>query len=287
MTPVRRRRSTLGTMVCVAAALGALADAQERTPQVASFRAAANAVVLDVTVVDDRNRPLRGLTARDFTILENGNERPIVAFDAVDVSSRRPAGLPASDVVTRGWSPVASSLSSWTMRVVRREMGRARKRAARAVVDRMGPLDRAAIILRRMRSNQDSRWIGPGCGRRSRASGRARTWERTADRRLRSAPNNFTHFDHGVHAYASFSRRSGRSWRARRRVGRSQVHCAHRRGTAIEIRSARRRRRQRRRGSRLRSRRWTLPDRAGRRPAAPADSETIRAASRSFVGSTP
>jgi len=38
-------------------------------------------------VLDKDRRPVRGLTAADFTILENGKPRPIVAFSAVELPS--------------------------------------------------------------------------------------------------------------------------------------------------------------------------------------------------------
>ena len=42
-------------------------------------------VRLDVSVLDKDRRPVRNLTAADFTVLEEGEPRPIVAFSAVDV----------------------------------------------------------------------------------------------------------------------------------------------------------------------------------------------------------
>lgn len=42
-------------------------------------------VRLDVSVLDKNRRPVRNLTAADFTVLEEGEPRPIVAFSAVDV----------------------------------------------------------------------------------------------------------------------------------------------------------------------------------------------------------
>jgi hypothetical protein len=48
-----------------------------------AFRAGVDVVSLDVTVLDRNRRPVRGLTAADFTVLEGGRPRPIVAFAEV------------------------------------------------------------------------------------------------------------------------------------------------------------------------------------------------------------
>lgn len=50
-----------------------------------TFRTGADIVRLDVSVLDKNRRPVRNLTARDFTVLEEGEPRSIVAFSAVDV----------------------------------------------------------------------------------------------------------------------------------------------------------------------------------------------------------
>jgi len=55
--------------------------------QLPTFHTGVDAVQLDVSVLDKDRRPVRGLTAADFTILENGKPRPIVAFSAVELPS--------------------------------------------------------------------------------------------------------------------------------------------------------------------------------------------------------
>ena len=59
-----------------------------------TFRAAVDLVQVDVSVLDKDRRPIRGLSAAEFTVLEDGKRRPVVAFTAVDLPG--PAGLPAA-----------------------------------------------------------------------------------------------------------------------------------------------------------------------------------------------
>src|SRR3954469_3645068 len=88
-------------MRCLVAALSSilaaviLLGAQEPAgmPQ-ATFRAAVDLVQIDVAVLDGKRRPVRGLTAADFTLFEDGRPQPIVAFTEVDVP-RRGATPPA------------------------------------------------------------------------------------------------------------------------------------------------------------------------------------------------
>lgn len=56
-----------------------------RTQQVPIFRATADIVQIDVSVLDRDRQPVHGLTAADFTVLEGGIEQPIVAFAPVDL----------------------------------------------------------------------------------------------------------------------------------------------------------------------------------------------------------
>src|SRR5215208_8235619 len=53
--------------------------------QIPTFRSGIDVVQMDVSVLDKDHRPVRGLTAADFTIIERGQPQPIVAFTAIDV----------------------------------------------------------------------------------------------------------------------------------------------------------------------------------------------------------
>ena len=58
-----------------------------QAPQV-TFRAGVDLVDVEVSVLDKNRLPVRGLTASDFTVLEEGSPRPVVAFTAVDLPPR-------------------------------------------------------------------------------------------------------------------------------------------------------------------------------------------------------
>src|SRR5687768_18523808 len=64
------------------------------TTQLPTFRTGVDAIQLDVSVLDKDRRPVRGLTAADFTVLEDGKPRPVVAFSAVELPAlpTTPAG---------------------------------------------------------------------------------------------------------------------------------------------------------------------------------------------------
>ena len=59
--------------------------------QTAAFRAGVEVVRIDAVVVDTKGMPIRGLTAADFTVSVDGQWRPIVGFDAVDLPIERVA----------------------------------------------------------------------------------------------------------------------------------------------------------------------------------------------------
>ena len=89
-------------------ACGAWVIAQDPPPQEAPpvFRVATDLVEVDVSVLDNRRRPVRDLTAADFTVFENGKPRPVETFTFVDLPDRetsRDAGWMSevpSDVAT-------------------------------------------------------------------------------------------------------------------------------------------------------------------------------------------
>src|SRR5436190_11531145 len=67
--------------------LVAAPQARQTTPQQPPppYRAAVDIVQLDVSVLDKERRPVKGLAAGDFTVLENGRPQPILSFEEVQI----------------------------------------------------------------------------------------------------------------------------------------------------------------------------------------------------------
>jgi VWFA-related protein len=84
------RSSRVGLVgLCVMSSLAGLAGQQESRPQ---FRTGVELVQLDVTVLDNQRRPVTGLSASDFIVLDDGAETPIRAFTPVELA--RPLAAP-------------------------------------------------------------------------------------------------------------------------------------------------------------------------------------------------
>jgi VWFA-related protein len=132
-----------------------------------TFRGGVDVVQLDVTVLDNDRKPLRGLTAEDFTVLEDGAPRPIVSVTPVELPPTAAPGAAwmrdvAPDVVSNSrdkgrvfvilfddantghsgdfWDP-------WVLRTGRR--------IAHDIVDRLGPADAAAVTFAFMGTKQN------------------------------------------------------------------------------------------------------------------------------------
>jgi len=119
------------------------------------FRTGVDLVVLDASVLDSERRPVRGLTAEDFTVLENGRPQPIKTFSAIelpDVVEEVPVAW------MRDVQPDVSrndTLSSRRIVVLvlddatpmpAEEVPRV-KTMARRVIERLGPEDLAAVVF--------------------------------------------------------------------------------------------------------------------------------------------
>lgn len=79
------------TALAILVTLGVSAFAQGQRPV---FKSTVDLVTLDVTVLDDQRRPIRGLGPADFTVLENGKPQQVVIFSAVDIPDAEPPKTP-------------------------------------------------------------------------------------------------------------------------------------------------------------------------------------------------
>jgi VWFA-related protein len=126
----------------------------QQTPPV--FKSSVDLVQVDVSVVDRGGRPVEGLTASDFTLLENGAARDIAAFAAVRVPAPETGSAAwlrdvPPDVRTNALGDgrlFALVIDDATMPFDLRTLSNVR-RIARQVIDRMGPGDLVAVIYTR------------------------------------------------------------------------------------------------------------------------------------------
>lgn len=119
-----------------------------------AFRSGVELVQLDVSVLDADRRPVRGLTAADFTVLENGEPRPIRTFSAIDIPTRDAAPQPVwskeapADVSTNQIADAEGRLLVILMdrSIPRNGISLEAQKVAVAAVDALGPRDLAALV---------------------------------------------------------------------------------------------------------------------------------------------
>ncbi len=147
-----RRALSLSAAVLCAVALTAARQSPQQPPQ---FRAGVDLVHLDVSVLDRQRRPVKGLTAADFEVFEDGRRQDVATFAAVEF----PDAVPAPPTWMRDVPPDTrrnDTLEDRRLFVIVMDDGmaqanlaaqRSAKDAARAFIDRMGPQDLAAVIF--------------------------------------------------------------------------------------------------------------------------------------------
>lgn len=143
------RRVSLWLTCGLVASILAL-EARPQDPAQLTFRSTADLVDVDVSVLDGDRLPVRGLTAADFTVLEEGRPRPIVAFSAVDL---RPREQPSARWMTRVAPDVVDNDLQREGRLVVILIDQSiafedlpvTQRFAEAVVDQLRPGDLAAV----------------------------------------------------------------------------------------------------------------------------------------------
>ena len=127
-----------------------LAQGQSERPQ---FRAGVELLQLDVVVLDNKRQPVRGLTAADFTVLDNGVETPIRAFTPIELARPRAndavwAGDVAPDVVTNQVGEEDGRLVVILMdrTIPMEEPTVTARKIATTAVESLGPHDLAAVV---------------------------------------------------------------------------------------------------------------------------------------------
>jgi VWFA-related protein len=123
--------------------------------QAPTFRSKVEIVQLDVSVLDKHRQPVRGLTEKDFTILEDGKPQKIVGFSTFDTDDAPP---PAT-----GWMrDVPPDVTTNDLKAESRLFAivmddamipqdpfsiKASKEIAKSIIDKLGPDDLTAIVF--------------------------------------------------------------------------------------------------------------------------------------------
>jgi VWFA-related protein len=138
--------ATLGFAAVVVAS-----QPQQITPQ--PFRAGIDIVHVDVSVLDRDRKPVQGLAAADFTILEDGKPRPLAAFTAVSLPEPVTPTVAwtrdvAPDVVTNSL-PQQGRLVVIMFNAIRSPNMPIARQIGSSVVNELGPDDLAAVVYAR------------------------------------------------------------------------------------------------------------------------------------------
>jgi len=143
----------LALATCIVSSALLVAAAQEPQAPAPTFRSGVDVLPLDVTVLDKDRRPVRGLTAGDFHVRIDGEERPVVAFESVVMPDRVRAGAKwlkdvPSDVSANGFVPdrvIVLFLDDFN--TDRHATGAVFvRKIANAVIDGLGPSDLVGVV---------------------------------------------------------------------------------------------------------------------------------------------
>src|SRR5437899_8902111 len=93
----RDRRETHFLSLCVLCVLCGLpfVSAQQQPPPKPSFQTSVEVTSLDVTVVDDRGKPVANLTPADFVVRVDGNTRRVVTAEWIPLAAEPASGTVA------------------------------------------------------------------------------------------------------------------------------------------------------------------------------------------------
>ena len=113
------------------------AGAQERR-DVPTFPSRTELVTVDAVVLDGRGRPVRGLTAQDFALYEDGKPQAIVSFEAFDLGTGAgpaAANAPPGPVATNV-RPARATASSFVLLVDDMSLAPSRQETVRTALTR-------------------------------------------------------------------------------------------------------------------------------------------------------
>ena len=130
-------------------------------PQNPTFRSGADVVRIDVSVLDKDRVPVRGLSAADFIVREEGKPRPVVAVSEVvlppALAPPAPGRTDQHDWTTEIAPDIATNqLDQARLLVIVLDdalvphdprIAESAKEVGRAVVRRLTPVDRAAVVF--------------------------------------------------------------------------------------------------------------------------------------------
>lgn len=130
---------------------------QQPAPQTPVFKSSVDLVHLDVSVLDRDRKPVRGLTAKDFVVTEDGNAQDIVAFTAVDVpenppkpavwSGRAPSDIQSNEGIEDPEGRLFVVLIDDAMIPQHPGSLETARQVARRFIDKVTPSDRVAVVF--------------------------------------------------------------------------------------------------------------------------------------------
>ena len=143
----------LGAIVALAVLVRAQGQQQEPV-----FKGGVELVHFDVSVLDKNRQPVRGLTAADFTVKEDGKPQTISNFVAIEVSPKSPAPTASwmhevspdavtNDIVTSPEGRLFVLLIDDAMIPPDPAMIANAKKIGRGVIDRLSPNDQVAVVF--------------------------------------------------------------------------------------------------------------------------------------------
>ena len=147
-------RPSANLALIVAAGVWLQTSASGQAPQTPAFKGRVDLVTLDVSVWDRDGRPVKGLKAADFTLLEDDKPREIVSVSEVDIPEPPPPTAPwmleasidveSNDVTDKRLFLILLDDASFGDLKLNQARLKEVKDAARTVIRRLGPTDLAA-----------------------------------------------------------------------------------------------------------------------------------------------